>query len=676
MPIVDIKYGDKSAGGFRQLEEVVLKDGTITDEDLLKNKYERSRYSPSKEELEMRRRILADYTIGVTNMWTPRVEFNDLSVIQRMQVDQMGFNTYQSNNGLSASADDIQGWRSNAMRPVIRNKCISIAAHATSRLIFPKIFAWNKESDDQQDAAQVMEDLMEWAADQSDYKHVALRRVIAAMSDPISIGYTEYCETYQRVKETKADGKWDYKVQLDKTLSGFQDICVPADELFIENFYENDVQKQGFLVWRRVMSYSLAKAKYGAIYSNFNDYVKPGVQAIFMDANQSFYYVYDPNMAQYDVEEIIYWNKALDVKIIMVNGIMLTDWDNPNPRIDKQYPFDKFGYELVNNRCFYYKSLAFKMMQDANIINTLYPMIIDGTYLSLMPPMINRGSEAISSDVIVPGAVTTLSSPDASLEAIQLTKNMADGFNTLQTVEQSINESSQDPIEQGQQNKQTSTAYEISRTEQNAATVLGLFLQMIAQHVKDFGNLRLSDILQYLTIGDVNKLENNAELVYKTFLLHNKQVGGTTKTRKIKFDMSLPSEPISSAEKLSLSQDVATEQGGLKSKTELYKVNPELFRCLNYMVCVSPDVLNPRSEDLERAFNLETYDRAIANASANQEEVFRLLLSTDPKTRRDPDKYVTNPQAQSILPGLPPTQSQKGSQAPALPQGMPTGPLA
>lgn len=686
MPIVDVQFSSNDAGGFKQMSEAVLKDGALGSDEILKNKYERSTYNPSADELEMRSRILRDYQLGVTTMWTPRVEFNDLSVIQRMQIDQMSFNTYQANNGLSMSADDIQGWRSNAMRPIVRNKCISIAAHATARLIFPKIFAWNETSDDDQDAAQVMEDLIEWASDQSNYKHVALRRVIAALTDPASIGYTEYGEVFRRVKKAKVKGKWDYEVMLDEILSGFQDIVVPCDELFIENFYENDAQKQGFLVWRRVIPYSLAKAKYGSLYPKFNEYVKAGVQTIYSDANTSFYFVYDPNMRQYDVEEVIYWNKALDVKIIMVNGVMITDFDNPNPRNDKLYPFDKFVYELINNRCFYGKSLAFKMMQDANIINTLYPMIIDGTYLTMMPPMINRGSEAIGSDVIVPGMVTTLSSSDATLEAITLTKNMAEGFNTLKTVEDSINDSSISPIAEGQQQSQGTTAYEISRMEQNEATVLGLFIQMIAQHVKDFGRLRLGDIIQYLTIAEVDKIEADTELVFKTFLLHNKQSQGGTKTRKISFDASMPSEPQTPDQKLENSYGVLKEQGGKNSKTELQKVNPELFRNLKYMCVVSPDVLSPRSEEVERAFHLETYDRAINNPSANQEEVYRLLLSTDPQTKRDPDKYVSKPQ--QTMPGLPPLPQgqsrppQQGalsamSQMPkGLPQSLPTSPVA
>lgn len=634
--ITDIENNEYKGSTLRNNDD-------LTIQDLKNNKYEASEYSPSEEEKETRALILKHMILGNMNMWTPRVEFNDLSTIQRMQVDQMSWNAYQANNGQPASYDDIQGWRSNAMRPIVRNKAVSIAAHATARLIFPKVFANNEANDDERDAAQVMEDLMEWSGDQSNYKYNALVRTITALTDPVSIGYTEYAETYRRVKTKKNGKKWEYKTMLDATLSGFQDVTVPTDELYIENFYEPDIQKQAWLIWRRVISYDLAKAKYGSLYENFK-YVREGVQTIYSDANQSFYYVYDPNMRQYDVEEIIYWNKSLDVKIIMVNGVILTEYDNPNPRIDKKYPFEKFGYELINNRCFYYKSLAFKMMQDANIINTLYPMIIDGTYLKIMPPMINRGGEAIASDVIVPGAVTTLSSPDANLQAIN-TGDIRDSFMTLSKVEESINQTSQDPIASGQQPQGTSTAYEISRLEQNSATVLGLFIQMISKHVKDFGELRISDILQYLTIADTSNITGNKELTYKTFLLRDKQVEGKTRSRKIVFDATMPDETVDNETQMNMSYDIMKEEGGIDSKTELYKVNPALFRNLQYTATISPDILNPRSEDLERAYGLEFYDRAIANPKADQEEVYRRLLQTDPVAKKNPDKYISQDQA-------------------------------
>ena len=628
-------------------------------------------YNPTDAERDVRAMILKHFILGTTTLYTPRVEFNDLSLTTRDQFDQMSFNTYQPNNGEAWEGAPQAAWRSRAIRPIIRNKIISIAAHATARLIFPKVFAYNEESDEQKDAADVMESLMEWSGEISNYAHVALMRVITALSSPASIGYTEYGEVYRNVKiEKDEQGNWIEKKILDEAFPCFHDAVVPVDQLYIENFFEPDIQKQGWLIWRKVYSYSLAQTLYNGVYENFK-YVRPGVQTIYDDANRTFYYVYDPNMRQEDVEEIVYWNRNLDLKIIMVNGVMMTESDNPNPRADKLYPFDKFGYEPINNRCFYYKSLAFKLQHDADIVNTLYQMVIDGTYLAIFKPMVNVGGEIIASDVIVPGAVTTLSDPNADLRAINVGSDLKSGLETLSVVEDSINESTSEPVTQNNQPSADTTAYQISLIESNANTVLGLFLQMIAKHVRDFGKLRLGDIIQYLTIGEVKDITGDAPLTYKTFFIKGGE--SNTKNKKIYFDGSMHDE-MTGEEYLDNSYEILEQE---KSKDmEIYRVNPSIFRELKYMVTISPDVMNPRSTDLERAFNLETYDRMVQNPAVDQQEALKLLLSTDPDTKRNPDKYVSKQTQQPQQPQMPNSGNSPLQAMQKSPLSTPTSPFA
>lgn len=642
MSIVKVTQGEID----KKVEAVLMRQATNSKGEATD---EIAPYNPTEEENNVRTLILKHFVLGSTNSYTPRVEFNDLSLVSRDQYDQMAFNTYQPNNGEAWQGAPQLAWRSRAIRPVVRNKCMSIAAHATARLIFPKVFAFNNLSDEQEDAARVMEDLMEWSGDVSSYPFVALMRVITSLSSPASIGYTEYGEIMRTVKRDKGEsGKWIEEKIRDEAYPCFMDAVVPVDQLYIENFFEPDIQKQAWVIWRKVCSFSVAQEKYGSIYDNFK-YVRPGIQTIYDDANRVFYYVYDPNMRQEDVEEIVYWNKSLDLKIIMVNGIMLTSPDNPNPRNDKMYPFDKFFYEPINNRFFYGKSLSFKLQHDADIVNTLYQMVIDGTYLSIFKPMVNVGGEIIASDVIVPGAVTTLSDPNADLRAINVGSDLKSGLETLSVVEKSINESSQEPLQQGQDQGGSQTAYEISRIEQNANTVLGLFLQMIAKHVKDFGKLRLGDILQYMTVPEVVDITDDAELAYKTFFLPDKN--GNGKNRKIEFDLEQPTE-FSDESYLDASYQVKDENE--KKGMEITKVNPQLFRELQYMVTVSPDVLNPRSTDLERAYNLETYDRMVqAPQLYNPEETAKLLLKSNPTTKKDPEMFLAPKQPQSAVPGMP-----------------------
>lgn len=660
----------------------IIKDfGTATTGNLLELTYDknknpegdRSEWQPTDEEKKARAVDLQRFVLGYVTMYTPRVEFSDLSTLSRQQVDTMAFNVYQPNNGDSNPGDNVNGWRSNAIRPVERNKAISIAAHATARLIFPKIFAEDENSDPQEAAAHVLKDLMEWSGEQSGYAWTALMAVIQAMIEPASIVHTEYCESYRTVKgDKKADGSYETRNVLDETLSGFRDTIVPTDALYIENFFEPDIQKQGWLVWRRVQGHALMEAKYGHL-PNFK-YVRPGMQLLYSDANAAFYWVYDPNMRAYDDEEVIVYDKQNDLQRHYVNGILLTAADNPLQREDKLYPFAKFGYEFIRaSQCFYYKSLVFKVSHDANIINTIYPMIIDGTYLNLMPPMMNSGGEIITSDVIVPGRVTTMSSPDSQLTPLKIATDLKSGMETLMKVEESVNQSSEiPPVNATQPNV---TAYQVAQAEQQRNELLGLFIQMIAQFVRQYGELRLGDILQHLTVADADKITDEPGLVYKSFLVNAKEQG--KKHRKIKFDQGM----MDAKDALKESYKTLEEQGGAESDVELYRVNPEAFRDLKYRVVVTPDVLAPRSEEVERMYRLEAYDRAIQNPTLDPQEVTKdFLLDAYAFSARDPEKYLAKGQGvpgMGQMPGLPQmNQGQQGQPQTPQPQANPMAQMA
>lgn len=643
----------------------------------------RSSYAPTADEQKVIVSILKDFQSSWQTMHLPRPEFNDLSLYQRHVVDMLAFNTYQENDGNPAMEDRLGGWKSTAMRPIQRNKAISIAAHETARLTVPKIFAFNDQNDEQEDAAKVMGYLVDWAREQANYQHQALFRVLASMYSPISWGYSEYNEVYRTVAEVADDGTISYKQELDEDETGFIHIPISTDQVFFPNFFERDAQKQDFLILRRIISYDRACAKYPVEQYPNMAYVHAGIVVVMDDANQGYYQVYDPHMRGEDVEEVIRWRKtgpnkfAIDSRHVMVNGVLITPAEGKNPRMDHQYPFDAFYYLPINERCIAGKSLVFALGPESNLLNTQYQMINDGNMLNLYPPTVTSGSDKMGADVIVPGLNLAFAEKDVTINALRTAdgQSLKVAMDVMAAVEKSLNESSQDPIQQGQDQSGPSTAYEISRIEQNAATVLGLSMKFIAQHAINYGKLLVSDLLQYKTVADAEKITADGGLVYQTF--YAKEPGQSGKMNKVKFDLNLPTE-LTEDQKLDMSFQILEEQGGIKSDMKLWKVNPQLFRGYRYRFTVDSDVMNPRSADLIRAFDLETYDRAIANPIADQEKIFTdLLMSSNPKTARDPDAYVKQQEPVAPAGMLPPQGQQAGTQptgpAVASPAAQPAG---
>jgi hypothetical protein len=594
------------------------------------NKPLESEYNPTDEEKEVLEKILFDFNTGKEIMDQSYREFNNRTLSQYLNDSQRAFNSFVPDP--SGNPDD--DWKANTVRPVTRNRIISIAAHVTSSILAPSIFAQNDNDEEDKAAAQVMADLVNWAGERSDYSKTFVYSVIAACVNPAVIIHSEYRNVYKTIKEINADGTWTSKEVLDEDNSGFQDQLVPVDEIYIGDIYENNIQKQPFLLWRRVIDYTTAQAKYKDK-ENFK-YVNPGIQNLFVREYDAFYQQYDEELQGRLVEELIYWNKSTDSELHIVNGVLLDDPNQPMMRKDKKYPFTKGGYELIDEgRFFYYKSLADKMKDDQRVIDTLYNMIIDGTYLQLMPPVVVFGSDDYDSSIIEPGSVTTFSDPNTKINPVGPTGNLGAGFNTLDRVEASLSESSNDTLQSGQAAKGEQTAYEISRLEQNARTVLGLFGRMVGFMVKDFGDLRINDIVQHLTVGDVSEITGpTARLKFRKFLVENDSPTGEKITKRIELNNDQVADPMEESFKL-------LESESNLERTSLVRVNPEIFSRLKFMVKVSPDFKPEESSTLKKALNLEAYDRAIANPHANQKEIFRdFLLGSYEISKENPDKYI------------------------------------
>ena len=187
---------------YHDVELELTKDGRV---DVRKNPV--SNYQPSKEVRDMLAVIRADFTQGYVIQQRPRLEFNDLSFIERDSIDQMSWGVYQPNDGDALQGDQINSWRSRAVRPIVRNKVFSIAAHVTARTLFPKLMAFDKDSNEQEDAAQVMSDLLEYSTFNTNatYADVSLKAVIAALVRPVSIVQTQYVTVFRDVKRKKKE---------------------------------------------------------------------------------------------------------------------------------------------------------------------------------------------------------------------------------------------------------------------------------------------------------------------------------------------------------------------------------------------------------------------------------------------------------------------------------------
>lgn len=605
-----------------------------------------SLFQATEKEKEIISTVQSDWQAGIQVQTLTRREFNDRSILQEIDVNQKAFNSYVP----PKSDDPDESWKAQTVRPVTRNKLISIAAHVTATMLYPGVFARNQEDDEDTTSAEVMKDLMEYVIDNSDYSKEFIAAVIQMLIDPYMIVSEEFAEVMRKVKELKADGTWEKKEIVDEILSGFIFNVIPAKEILFPNFYESNIQKQRFIIRNKYIDFKEAKQMYGD-HKNYV-HVKPGVRTVFDLESSTFYDVVDDIMEGYMVNEVTYYNRAEDLEVTFCNGIPVTDPEQPLRRRDKKYPFAKGGYEpLGNGKSFCYKSAANKLGSDQDVVDALYNLILDGSFLSIMPPMALYGSESVDSSVTVPGSVTAFRDKDTKMESLAPRSDLRAGLEAIGLVERSMSESTQDASMAGlSTGGGRQTAREVMLLDANARTALGLFGKSIRFLVEDLGDLIIGDIIQHMTVAEV--VELTGEMKYKTFVMSDKKMDGKKVTKNIMF--ANPSD----FENPDLEWDLLAKEGGPEGKKKIYMVNPELYRTIKFKTKVSADDMTPPNKALEKALSLEAYDRAIQNPVADQELVTRDFLF-DVYAPGEGDKYIKKAQPSPVAGGSMPVE-QKG----------------
>jgi len=594
-----------------------------------------STYKPADNVKDVIKMVQRDMKAGRQVLENSYVEFNYRSILMERDDNQKRFNSFVP----SKSGDVDEMWRAQTVRPVTRNKLISIAAHVTAQILYPNAFAQNDRDQEDKAAAMIMRDSIEWVIDNSNYSYKFIQSVIAALTDPVTIVEAEFAKVMRKVKEMNAKGGYTTKEIIDEIFSGFQFHLIQCNEFYIANAYEPNIQKQRFVAKRKYIDHEEARLKYGS-HTNWT-YVKSGIRSVFDLESSTMYDQIDETMKGYLDEEVIYYNHSLDLQLTFLNGVLMCDKEYPIQRLDKKYPFAKMGYEFLRNgEFFYYKSAANKLGSDQDLIDTMYNMVMDGTFLALMPPMALYGSEDVDSSVMVPGSITSFKDPNTKLESIGPRSDLRAGLEAISMIEKSMSESSQDNTRQGISEGGTKTAYEFSALQKNAAIALGMFSKMLGFFVEDLGALISSDIIQHLSVGEISEITSSSgRMAFKSFILPDKVENGKKITKKIQFtDEDYDKDEITKDEMMDKSFKIMDEEGGFDSKVKIYKVNPKAFRELKFKIKVKSDFLEVPNKNLEKALNLEAYDRLIQNPTLDQDAVTQDFL-VEVYRPGDGDKY-------------------------------------
>lgn len=624
-----------------------------------------SGYAPSKEVAEFTGYVKRDFFEGERILQTPWTELNERSVIDDENRGKKMFNTFVE-EGVDNPAD---AWKWRGTRSLARNKAVAMHANLTAAYVIPMFMAQNDDDEIDQDFSEVMRDLAEWMVNNSEYKPAFLSLIFGMLTNPVTYFGAEYSEVYQKVKERQEDGSITTKEIIDEVLSGFQSPVYSPDQILITNAYERNIQKQRVIIKREYIEYTQAEAEYGN-HENWQ-YVTPGIKTIYNDEDGLFYDIKDENHRSYLVEKAMVSYRRDDTEVCFINGIYFGDSDidaNPMHHRDNRnapkYNVIPFGYSRIGEHFYFYKSMMNVLGWDNMLIDAMYEITMNREILDLLPPTAIFGDDKIDSDLIFPSAVIPFADKDTKMSTILPPRNPQAGYNALRAIEDSVSDSSISDTSAGQLPAASQKAYSVSVANANAQKTITAVGKSIGESICQYGQLMADIAVQHLTVPQVDEiLGGDIKLKYRTFVLHNKSVGGKQVDKQINFDPSLMGTDMTDDEKKSYNLKLLEKSGYPDHKKVLYVYNPELVAKMRYLTRIEPEDLFPKNQEFMQAMLTNLYGVLKDDPLIEREGLLRKLLYS--YFRSEGDDLVSKQPLQPPQMPQPTPPAQGGTPQPA-----------
>lgn len=544
-----------------------------------------SAYQPPADVVSFTVGVRDDYGIGEEILSRPWTELNDRSVIEDENRGQMMLNAFVD----LSNEDPEEAWKWRGTRSMARNKGIAMHAQLTANFLLPLFTAQNENDEVDLDFSEIMREVIEWMASpvNSNYQSSFLQMVFAMESNPVTFLGAEYCEVYQTVRERTKDG-YTKKQIIDEVLSGFKAPIWSSSQVLITNAFERNIQKQRRIIKRRWVEKSELEAKYGE-HANWG-YIQEGIKSIYNDQDGLFYDIKDDEHLTLVAEETAL-DRRNDCEVTFLNGVYVGDADieaNPISHRDQnnapKYNVIPFGFHRIGEHFFYYKSMMNSLGWDNMLYDAMSEVVMNNAFLEQDPPIAVTGSDQIDSSVNFPGGVFAFEDEKTKAFPIFPQKNFAAGFSALRETEKSITDGSVNDTLSGQEPAASQKAFNVASAQANAKKLIGAVGKSLAESVTQYGDLMKDIAINNITAPEVMELAGgNMRLKYASFVLENKQSGGRTVNKTIKFDQSLIGVEMTDAERDGYELDLLTESGYPQHKNSMRLVNPEMFAKFKYL---------------------------------------------------------------------------------------------
>src|SRR3990167_1046766 len=439
---------------------------------------------------------------------------------------------------------NLEDWQASVFKPETRNKVLTILSAVAQQRPRMK-FKGREKSDYMREL--VIGDMYDWSEDVDNGDEMALYTMLDAIIHGTAVRYEGYEDCKKVIKELKPgeDGydlynlDYDEKVVIEKK--------VVTKEVQLQDFYfgsmmNRRMDEQPDCVWRKLMRLNDFKKEFAG-WENAK-YVLPGGDL----TDETFFSAFASDEVREKqselVEVILYYSKETDEFIILANGVWVNPLSKskvcPLPFAHKELPFYSVLFEPMSSTFPYGKALPDKMLGLQDSVNALLNMALDQSFVSIHPLLVTGDEDVLDDIDLTPNSINYVGADVQNILEIKRSPPSPAHFNMLQFLHNSIEETSTDSTQSGQTGE-AGTATEVRVAAQAAARSFALFLSYVEHGYKRKAQLRVKNILQFLTSPSViNKVlgpdgEEKFNEAFQEFMVSNVSLSNGKKgKRKIK----------------------------------------------------------------------------------------------------------------------------------------------
>jgi hypothetical protein len=392
---------------------------------------------------------------------------------------------------------------------VSRDKANTFIANLTLQLLYPSVIAQNSNQEIDSVVSRISRTMLEWAYNND--------------GRPSSSGHQKAIDyTHKQVIEGTVH-------ILDNIIDNrLESQLVPNDEIYISNFYQNDIQKQPVLFRAQTeIIYEELYRLYGhlpnfkyVVPNTIHEWVKNGGDSLAKEfsglvVNERCHVIWiwrDIPRNLFKEYNVPKKRKKAKLFNLVINGVLMFKADNLMPYHDGYYPISKGIFERFSDPRYYWgNSMPGKAREDKKWLDGWKTLIRYKAKLAALPPIVTFNGKFVDSDFYLPGG-STAAPVGMKKDDIQIMPGIANGVTSsdvliLDRAERDIDLGNVSPQAQGGgQVKGNPTAREVMIREENMQKIMSSFAMQIAFLVEARTFPILKRLFQFIPKSDMKKL--------------------------------------------------------------------------------------------------------------------------------------------------------------------------